>query len=124
MDKPIADRVKTMKQSDIRRFSAICAAMNGVNLSQGVCDQPAPAEVKNAAKQAIDDNPEFTDNYSVLAACHGHLGQVDEARAALEQLLRRMPGLTTNDQRLTRPFKRAIDRERFLAGLAKAGLPD
>ena len=75
-------------------------------------------------KQAIDDNPEFTDNYSVLAASYGHLGQIDEARAALAQLLRRMPGLTTNDQRLTRPFKRAIDRERFVAGLAKAGLPE
>ncbi len=56
MDNPIADRVKNIKQSDIRRFSAICAAMNGVNLSQGVCDQPAPEVVKNAAKQAIDND--------------------------------------------------------------------
>ena len=56
MDKPIADRVKTLKQSDIRRFSAICAEVNGINLSQGVCDQPAPHEVKNAAKRAIDDD--------------------------------------------------------------------
>ncbi len=56
MTPPFADRVKTIQQSDIRRFSAICAAMNGVNLSQGVCDQPAPDVVKEAAKQAIDDN--------------------------------------------------------------------
>jgi aminotransferase len=28
--------------------------MNGVNLSQGVCDQPAPSAVKDAAKVAID----------------------------------------------------------------------
>ena len=54
MDKPIADRVKSISQSDIRRYSAICAAVNGVNLSQGVCDQPAPDAVKEAAKQAID----------------------------------------------------------------------
>lgn len=56
MNRQFADRVKTIKQSDIRRFSAICAAMNGVNLSQGVCDQPAPQEVKTAAKLAIDED--------------------------------------------------------------------
>ena len=56
MNLPIADRVSEIKQSDIRRFSAICAAMNGVNLSQGVCDQPAPDAVKSAAIKAIEDD--------------------------------------------------------------------
>lgn len=50
----LADRVRSLAQSDIRRFSARCAAIGGVNLSQGVCDQPAPREVKEAAKAAID----------------------------------------------------------------------
>lgn len=54
MSLPIADRVRDIRQSDIRRYSAICQAMGGVNLSQGVCDQPAPIEVKEAAKRAID----------------------------------------------------------------------
>ena len=54
MDNPIAERVRDIRQSDIRRFSAICAAVKGVNLSQGVCDQPAPDVVKEAAKAAID----------------------------------------------------------------------
>ena len=76
------------------------------------------------AKQAIEHNPEFTDSYSVLAAGHGQLGQLDEAGAALEQLLIRMPGLTANDKRLQRPFKRAIDRQRFVEGLIKGGLPE
>jgi len=52
----LADRVRASTQSDIRRFSAMCAAVDGVNLSQGVCDQPAPRVVKQAAKQAIDQN--------------------------------------------------------------------
>jgi aminotransferase len=56
VENPIADRVRSISQSDIRRFSAICAAVGGVNLSQGVCDQPAPAEVKAAAKRAIDND--------------------------------------------------------------------
>ena len=61
MNAPLADRVKTIRQSDIRRFSALCAAVNGVNLSQGVCDQPAPDAVKEAAKRAIDkDHATYT----------------------------------------------------------------
>ena len=56
MKRPFADRVQAIKQSDIRRFSAICAAMNGINLSQGVCDQPAPDAVKQAARRAIEED--------------------------------------------------------------------
>ncbi len=54
MEYRLADRVQTMVQSDIRRYSAICAEIGGVNLSQGVCDQPAPEPIKEAAKAAID----------------------------------------------------------------------
>jgi adenylate cyclase len=38
-------------------------------------------------------------------------------------LLHRRPGLTASDERLFRPFARVDDRERFLEGLRKAGLP-
>jgi hypothetical protein len=34
-----------------------------------------------------------------------------------------MPALTTNDERLNRPFARTVDREGFLEGLRKAGMP-
>lgn len=61
MNLPMAERVKGIRQSDIRRYSAVCQAMGGVNLSQGVCDQPAPPEVKEAAKRAIDaDHATYT----------------------------------------------------------------
>jgi len=67
MAMPMADRVKSMRQSDIRRFSAICAAMNGVNLSQGVCDQPAPDAVKQAAKRAVDqDHATYTNLRGII----------------------------------------------------------
>ncbi len=81
-------------------------------------------EAVEFTRQAVRDNAEFTDNYSVLAAALGHLGRDDEARGALDELLRRMPGLTTADARLDRPFRRPEDRERFLDGLRKAGMPD
>jgi tetratricopeptide (TPR) repeat protein len=72
---------------------------------------------------AVEANAEFPDNYAVLAAAHGHLGNAAPARAALDELLRRMPGLSASDERLNRPFGSAAQRERFLEGLRKAGLP-
>jgi tetratricopeptide (TPR) repeat protein len=74
--------------------------------------------------RAADSNPEFPDIYTVRAAAEGQLGRVDAARSTLGELLRRLPGLTVGDERLSRPFVRAADRERFLTGLRRAGLPD
>jgi len=59
----------------------------------------------------------------VLASANGALGRAGAARAALDQLLQRMPRLTVSDPRLDRPFARAADRKRFLEGLRKAGMP-
>ena len=73
--------------------------------------------------QAAEANPEFPDVYAVLAAANGQLGSAAAARTALDELLRRMPGLTASDDRLSRPFAREVDRERFLEGLRKAGMP-
>ena len=75
------------------------------------------------ASHAAEANPEFPDIYAVLAVVNGQLGRVDAARAALDQLLRRMPALTTNDKRLNRPFGCTEHREQFLGGLRKAGMP-
>ncbi len=72
MNHPIADRVRDAKQSDIRRYSAICAAVGGVNLSQGVCDQPAPDAVKAAAKDAIDaDHATYTNLRGIVELREG-----------------------------------------------------
>ncbi|MBI3835414.1 MAG: pyridoxal phosphate-dependent aminotransferase [Planctomycetes bacterium] len=78
MNRQFADRVKTIKQSDIRRYSAICGAMNGVNLSQGVCDQPAPDAVKDAAKRAIDED----------RASYTNLRGITELRQAIARKMR------------------------------------
>ena len=66
------------------------------------------------ATQAAEANPEFPDIYAVLASANGHLGRAVAAREALDQLLRRMPGLTASDGRLDRPV-RALGRPRALS---------
>jgi tetratricopeptide (TPR) repeat protein len=80
-------------------------------------------EAVDFATQAREANAEFPDIYAVLASANGHLGRKPEARESLDQLMHRMPNLTASDKRLSRPFARAADRERFLDGLRKAGLP-
>jgi adenylate cyclase len=80
-------------------------------------------EAVDFATQASEANPEFPDIYAVLAAANGQLGRATAARGALDELLRRMPALTASDERLNRPFARGADRERFLEGLRKAGIP-
>jgi adenylate cyclase len=74
--------------------------------------------------EAVEANPEFPDVHAVLAAAHGHLGNIPAASRALAGFLRRSPALTATDERLNRPFGTAAQRECFLEGLLKAGLPE
>jgi adenylate cyclase len=81
-------------------------------------------EAADCAKRATDCNPAFPDAHGTFAAASAHLGRMGEARAGLDEFIRLMPGLTVGDERLIRPFRRPADRECFLDGLRKAGLPE
>ena len=48
-----SDRTARLAQSDIRAMTLACAKVNGINMSQGVCDTPVPEEVVRAAQEAI-----------------------------------------------------------------------
>jgi len=48
-----ADRIEGLKQSEIRRMSIECAKFSGINLGQGICDQPIEPIIKEAAIRAI-----------------------------------------------------------------------
>lgn len=49
-----SDRTARLVQSDIRAMTLACAKVNGINMSQGVCDTPVPPVVIQAAKAAMD----------------------------------------------------------------------
>jgi len=88
MSLPMADRVRGIRQSDIRRYSAICQAMGGVNLSQGVCDQPAPREVKEAAQRAIDEDH----------AIYTHLKGIAPLRQAIARKMQAFNGIACDPE--------------------------
>jgi tetratricopeptide (TPR) repeat protein len=81
-------------------------------------------EAADSARRAIDSNPAFPDAHGTLAIASAQLGRTPEARSALDGYIRLLPGLHLKDERLLRPFKRPVDRERQLEGLRKAGLPE
>jgi aminotransferase len=55
-DRWASTKAQTFQESVIREMSRLCAASGGVNLAQGFPDFPCPQELKDAAKQAIDDD--------------------------------------------------------------------
>ena len=81
-------------------------------------------QAAESAQLAIDWNSAFADAHGILASALAHVGRMDEARIALDEFVRQLPGLTLRDPRLIRPFRKVADRERFLDGLRKAGLPE
>jgi|SoiMethySBSTD1v2_1073268.scaffolds.fasta_scaffold285980_1 adenylate cyclase len=80
-------------------------------------------EAAECARRAIDWNPAFADAHGVLAAASAYLGRMADARASLDAFIRLIPGNLAN-QLAARPFRRPVDRERYLMGLRKAGLPE
>ncbi len=85
------------------------------------------ARAIEAARQGIGANRDHPHNYAVLASALAHLGRMDEAKAALADLLRVQPGLTVARYRRNVTSNEPVavkTYERLIAGLAKAGLPE
>jgi adenylate cyclase len=69
--------------------------------------------------------PTFRGGHGLLAATYARLGQMDEARAEVAQVLRLGPGFTISGAgRTLSAFKDPEDDEHFFDGLRMAGLPE
>ncbi len=53
MGRRFASRIEGLVQSDIRRMTRECERLGGINLGQGICDQPTDPLIKAAAAEAI-----------------------------------------------------------------------
>ena len=49
-----AARIEGLVQSEIRRMSRECAERDGINLGQGICDQPVEEVIKAATSAAVN----------------------------------------------------------------------
>ncbi len=77
-----------------------------------------------ASKAARQPNAGHWTNTHVVAAL-GHLGRINEAKAAVNELLQRNPEFSCSFARTYRFYvKSSADVEQYLDGLRKAGLPE
>lgn len=58
-----SDRTARLAQSDIRAMTLACAKVNGINMSQGVCDTPVPEIVVQVAKDAMEQGRNIYSRY-------------------------------------------------------------
>ena len=86
-------------------------------LSLGRFDLAAETLRKRLAR-----NPESATAYALLASCYGHLGQIEEGRAAWTQVLRIDPGYSIEHRRQVLPYKNPADFELRVEGLRRLGL--
>ncbi len=81
---------------------------------------------ETAAGHMIDRiarNPQTDSSRMLLAACYGHLGRLDEARATWADMLEVNPTFSLPQRARVLPYKDPADFQRIVDGLAKAGLP-
>ena len=80
-------------------------------------------EAVDFAKRSLVANPNFTACHRILAAALARCNQSDEAQAIVEDLLRRVPGLTVARFSKETRFVYPSYKKMLLDGLGQAGLP-
>jgi len=73
-------------------------------------------------KRRLVRNPDTDISRVLLAASYGHLGQINEARAAWNEALRINPSYSLEHRRKVLPYKNPDDFELVVDGLCKAGI--
>jgi TolB-like protein/Flp pilus assembly protein TadD len=68
-------------------------------------------------------DPNSETSHALLASCYGHLGRLDEARAAWNEVMRLAPDFSIEHRRQFLPFKDPAIFERRIEGLRKASIP-
>ena len=79
------------------------------------------------ARRSVLERPQHAVAHSWVAAAAANLGETETARAALAEFRERLPSYTISsfrDERLCANDLCRSQRERYYAGLAKAGLPE
>jgi tetratricopeptide (TPR) repeat protein len=74
-------------------------------------------------KRRLERDPKSETAYALLASCYGHLGQIDESRAAWAQVMRIAPDFSVERRWGILPFKNPAGYAHRVEGLRKAGLP-
>ncbi len=75
-------------------------------------------------RRVVKANPDFINGYKPLVAALGHLGAHEEAAFYLTALLDLERSFNVREFGETYPFKKDTDRDHYMDGLRKAGVPE
>src|SRR5262249_26737524 len=106
------------KRLDPHHASIVLHFVAQAHFSLGRYEAAAELLLKRIARTPATDSSRM-----MLAACYGHLGRADEARAAWADLLKVNPNFSLEQRERVLPYKDPRDFARIADGLAKAGLP-
>jgi adenylate cyclase len=81
-------------------------------------------EAADWARKLVRAFPKLPANWRILAAVTAHLGRLDEARSAFEELLRLQPEFSLDVPRAALAAADPDFLERYIDGLRKAGMPE
>lgn len=84
----LSQRMRFLRQSEIRNMTIECTRVGGLNLSQGICDTPVPEVVRRAAQAAIEEGCNIYTRFDGLP----------ELRAAIAKKLRRFNGIDVSGE--------------------------
>jgi adenylate cyclase len=106
------------KRLDPHSPSIVLHFVAQANFSLGRYEAAAEHLLERIARTPATDSSRM-----LLAACYGHRGRVDEARAAWAGLMKVNPDFSLAQRARVLPYKEPRDFQRIADGLAKAGLP-
>jgi adenylate cyclase len=106
------------KRLDPHSPSIVLHFVAQANFSLGRYEAAAEHLLERIARTPATDSSRM-----LLAACYGHRGRADEARAAWAELMKINPGFSLAQRERVLPYKQPRDFQRIADGLAKAGLP-
>ena len=82
------------------------------------------AEALPSLRECVSRAPNFRAAHAWLAATYGQLGQLEQARTHVSEILRLEPGCSISRIRRLIVYRNAGDADHLLDGLRKAGVPE
>jgi TolB-like protein len=81
-------------------------------------------EAASVFETVLERNPNLLPAHLVLASTYAHLGRIEDAQWEAQEVLTLQPNFSLAQERERSAYKRPADRERYIEGLRKAGLPE
>jgi adenylate cyclase len=116
-EQAVEETAKALHMSPVDDFSGVYNTFHGLAL---LCTGRLN-EALRALRKSVSAHPEMPNHYNALISCCGHLGLVEEARAAIERRNTIGPLRASSVLHNQKAFAHA---ELFAEGLRKAGIPD